>query len=344
MAALSFESLRPSYAKLWADLEPTPSRIPELKIICGQLIVDKAVYGDVATAVWGRPDLWFIVALIDQMEHSPRLGLCNSHLHNGDPLIRRTVQIPAGRPPGEPQGTMLPDGIARAFTFQQSAVDALTYGALDKVKDWPIERIAYSFEAYNGWGYLDKPIADPYLAAWSNKYTKGKFTGDHHFDPEAVSEQPGALTILKVLVTMAPDVAAAVGGATSTLSAPKPKEITMPNGPSTVAPAAAAAGATGQVPAAAAAAPNIDLAAIELNLEHIAPMVGFITTFIPPPWGAIVTAAIPALETVLKMAASVEAAPDLQSKFAALEGHFSDLSTVFGQIKGMVATASTKTT
>ena len=54
----------------------------------------------------------YVIGIIHSLEASGRF---DRHLHNGDPLTARTVQVPAGRPKsGKPP-----------FTWEESAVDAL---------------------------------------------------------------------------------------------------------------------------------------------------------------------------------------------------------------------------
>jgi len=115
----------------------------------------------------------------------------NQHLHNGDSLKHRTVNEPAGRPvKDEPP-----------FTWEYSALDALTYDKFIGWTDWSIAGICYKLEGYNGWGYRGRHIRSPYLWSYSNNYTRGKFTGDGHWDPDAVSKQVGAITALWKMVT-----------------------------------------------------------------------------------------------------------------------------------------------
>jgi len=72
-----------------------------------------------------------------------------------------------------------------------------------KITDWSIERIAYCFELYNGFGYrLVRRIHSPYLWSYSTAYTSGKYVSDGVWSPVAVSEQPGALALLKVMMEM----------------------------------------------------------------------------------------------------------------------------------------------
>lgn len=127
---------------------------------------------------------WFFIGVIHYMEAG-----CDftKHMHNGDPLSRRTVQVPAGRP----KAPLYPP-----FTWEQSAFDALQYEGLTTVKDWSLPQMLYLFEKYNGFGYRNKGINSPYLWSMSNHYTQGKYVADGRYDPNAVSKQAGAAIIL----------------------------------------------------------------------------------------------------------------------------------------------------
>jgi lysozyme family protein len=284
MSFPAFTALQAGYARLWTDLVPRPEHESALKEICAALIARKAAYEAVSQAVWGKPDSWFIVALIDQMEHDPARGLCNSHLHNGDSLAHRTVDVPAGRPPppAEPP-----------FTFLASAMDALHYDGFDQVASWTPERLAYWLERYNGEGYLDKPIANPYLAAWSNLYTAGKYTSDHHYDPEAVSQQPGALTLLKILIDLDPTIAGTLGLAPAPA---QPKEPDMP----TTTPAAPAAPSV-----AATVVQDIELALTAA--QTIFPLIPPLAPFLPAEQALLAAVHLVAQATGLEPAAALQA-------------------------------------
>ncbi len=219
MSVPSFESVKGVYQKLWDELVPTAEHMPELEKIAQRALDHKPAYQAVAQTVWGTPDYWYVVALIDQMEGG---GGAATYLGNGQPLSRVTTEVPAGRGP--------------FANFHDGAVDALRYDGLDKIHDWSAASTGYQLEGYNGWGYLSKPITSPYIASWSNKYTKGKYVADHVYDPEAVSQQPGALTILKVLATLdktidlAPAKDTTVTDTTvTTLAPPKPTLVAVAN-------------------------------------------------------------------------------------------------------------------
>jgi hypothetical protein len=70
----------------------------------------------------------------------------------------------------------------------------------DRQADWSLPSVLFRWERYNGMGYRIRGLASPYLWSFSNHYEKGKFVRDGVFDPEAVSRQCGAATLLKHLV------------------------------------------------------------------------------------------------------------------------------------------------
>ena len=98
---------------------------------------------------------WYVIAVIHNME----CGLdFTKHLHNGDSLKRRTINVPAGRPKtGQPP-----------FTFELSALDALEYDGFSAWSDWS-GGICYKLEGYNDWGYRAHNINSPYLWSYSSR-------------------------------------------------------------------------------------------------------------------------------------------------------------------------------
>jgi lysozyme family protein len=130
---------------------------------------------------------WFFTGIIHAMEASFNF---NAHLHNGDPLSKRTVHVPAGRPL-----VWLPP-----TDWASSAEDALTLEGFANQIDWTLARMLYRFEAYNGFGCRRRGVNTPYLWAFSNHYTKGKYVADGKWDPNYVSTQCGAAVMLKALL------------------------------------------------------------------------------------------------------------------------------------------------
>src|SRR5262249_24370753 len=130
---------------------------------------------------------WWFVGIVHALEASFSF---QGHLHNGDPLSARTVNVPAGRPPRwNPPNDWL-----------TSAIDAITFEGFAGQNDWTLARSLYRFEGFNGCAYLSKGINSPYLWSFSNQYTRGKFIRDHVYSETAVSQQCGAAVMLKALV------------------------------------------------------------------------------------------------------------------------------------------------
>lgn len=126
---------------------------------------------------------WFVIAVVHSLESG---GSFERHLHNGDPLGARTVRWPKNRPPAAPP-----------FTWEQSAADALALAGLSGWDDWGVAGTLFKLEAYNGFGYrMHHPeVPTPYLWSFTDRYTKGKYAADRRFDPELVSQQPGAVAL-----------------------------------------------------------------------------------------------------------------------------------------------------
>jgi lysozyme family protein len=129
---------------------------------------------------------WYFVAAVHMRESSYRT---DGHLHNGDPLTARTVNVPANRPPtGDPP-----------FSFEISAADALQLKRLHLQRDWSVPRLLHTLEAYNGFGYRKRGLPSPYLWSFTHHYQRGKFVRDGMLDPATVDRQCGTATLLRRL-------------------------------------------------------------------------------------------------------------------------------------------------
>jgi len=181
----AFAALRSEYAQLWDTMTVSPGRIQTADNIATRLRSNRGRY-EVVERATGVP--WFVIAVIHNLESG---GNFARHLHNGDPLTARTTHVPAGRPlAGAPP-----------FTWEESAIDALRMKDFDKNHDWSAEKIAYLLEGYNGWGYrlYHASVLSPYLWSFSSHYTAGKYIADGKWSATAVSEQCGAMVLLKRL-------------------------------------------------------------------------------------------------------------------------------------------------
>jgi lysozyme family protein len=174
-------ALAKAYNDLFNRCEIAADKMTEVEGVVQRIVDFQNRYASIA-AQSNVP--WYVIAVIHNME----CGLdFTKHLHNGDSLKRRTINVPAGRPK-----------TARApFTFEESALDALEYDGFTAWSNWSIGGICYKFEGYNGWGYRAHNINSPYLWSYSNLYTSGKFIRDNVWSDKAVSRQCGAAVILR---------------------------------------------------------------------------------------------------------------------------------------------------
>ncbi len=175
------DSLKIGYQHLFDTCIIRESKYSVLDKCVQTIVAGKGQYEAVSAAT-GIP--WYFIGIMHNMESGCNF---NRHLHNGDPLIARTVQVPKGNPKkGNPP-----------FTFFESATDALNVEGFAQWTDWSIAGMLYSFEKYNGFGYRKKNINSPYLWGCSNQYSKGKYVKDGVFDPQAVSSQVGTAVVLR---------------------------------------------------------------------------------------------------------------------------------------------------
>ncbi len=186
MANLRFTNkLSAEYQRLYDSCEINSKRFREIDKIIDSLLKNRKRYESVADEL-GIP--WYFIAAIHNLESSRRF---TRHLHNGDPLTTRTKQVPAGRPKrGKPP-----------FTWEESAVDALKFRKLTRIKDWNLSRLLYEMEGYNGWGYRSyhPETLSPYLWGFSNHYHRGKYVSDGRWSHTAVSSQCGGASLIRRL-------------------------------------------------------------------------------------------------------------------------------------------------
>lgn len=180
------DELKEEYNNLFGSCETKDRFLDDVKSFINHLMEGTAQYQEVqdSTAV-----PWYVVGLIHGMECDFSF---KQHLHNGDSLNRRTVQVPSGRPPasvGDPP-----------FAWKVSAIDALQYDKFTGWNDWSIAGICFKLEGYNGWGYRRHSVNSPYLWSYSNHYLFGKYVADGKWDANAMSKQCGAITALHQMV------------------------------------------------------------------------------------------------------------------------------------------------
>lgn len=193
---MKFEDLKEDYEDLWARMELKPSMSKGVDYGAAKVLAGRARYEAVSEKT-GVP--WFMVGLMHLMESGCDFS---KHLHNGDPLAKRTINVPKGRP--KTKGP---------WTWEESAIDAIVYDKLDKVTDWSLPRVAYCMESFNGWGYrkYHPEVANPYLWSGCTHYARGKYVEDPpgsktRWVADLESKQVGSMPVLRKLCTLVPEI------------------------------------------------------------------------------------------------------------------------------------------
>lgn len=188
MATLSLTAgLRSEYDQLFETCAVRSQYQPEIDAAAHKMIASKARYQALGSQAHVP---WTLVAVLHELECGLRF---DRHLHNGDPLGAKTVQVPKGRPPGAPP-----------WTWEVSALDALTIEGFPRWSDWSVAGTLYKLEGYNGMGYRRNhpSVLTPYLWSYSNHYSSGKYKADGVFAAGLVSKQPGTAVLLRRLAEL----------------------------------------------------------------------------------------------------------------------------------------------
>lgn len=184
MSTISLTSkLKDEYQHLFDTCMIRQEKAKQVETILSKIEPNRNRYAAVGDPL-GIP--WYFVGVIHNMEASLNF---KTHLHNGDPLTKRTTHVPAGRPTAG----------APPFTWEESATDALKFQRLHDLDDWSLPATLFRLEKFNGLGYRTghPEVLSPYLWSFSNHYTRGKFVADGKFSPTAVSQQCGAAILLR---------------------------------------------------------------------------------------------------------------------------------------------------
>lgn len=180
----SFENIRSEYISDWSKISVIKAASADSA--AKRIVSYRRRYEAVSMAT-GVP--WYVIGMIHLREADLDF---TTHLHNGDPLSARTHHVPANRPVnGNPP-----------FAWEESAIDAIRYDGLDKIEEWPIERIAFACEKYNGFGPRNHGMKSGYLWAGSNIYNGGKYIRDYDWSPSTWDSQLGVMTVLKRMIDL----------------------------------------------------------------------------------------------------------------------------------------------
>lgn len=183
------------------------NRLPEFEATAKRLCDSKDRFSAVTArlqAMGLQPVPWFVIAVIAEREYGGPPDWSHQ-LAQGDPLNEVSKNEPRGQGPylhhdGEVVGVNDP--------WTRAAIVALTDQEPNASKwtDWSPGGTLTLLAEFNGLGYDERGIPDPYLWAGTDQYVRGKYTSDGHFDPHAVDTQPGCAPIIACMAKLDPSV------------------------------------------------------------------------------------------------------------------------------------------
>jgi lysozyme family protein len=186
--------MEPDYDALFSSMIIKEDWEGKVREVAQKIISKKALY-EMAVQKINPAMPWHFIGIVHSMECGSDF---NRHLHNGDPLKKRTVHVPVGRPLADPM-----NGKGLPYTWIESAIDAMQLMHFDTPQSWTIKEILYRLESYNGFGYEKyHNVYSPYLWSATNHYDKGKYDKDGHWNAKDSDLQVGAAPLLKSLIVI----------------------------------------------------------------------------------------------------------------------------------------------
>lgn len=197
----------PEIAKLIQGMSIRDTRRGEFEKFATKILRAKGRYVEVehATSV-----PWPLVGVLHLRESSCDF---DTYLGNGQKLDRRTTIEPTGR---GPFCASLP---APPEAFVDGATDALKIDGLSGVAQptdrwdlgrywgsWPLEKMIFFAERYNGLGYWYRGLPSPYIWGGTTVQQAGKYVSDGVFDAQVWDSQPGCAPILWMLGHLDPSI------------------------------------------------------------------------------------------------------------------------------------------
>lgn len=303
----TFEQTKAGYTHMWNNASLMASK-KAMAVAAATKICSKG-YKDAFMAVQAATGMawWFIGALLYR-ESDINL---NTYLGNGQSLLHKTTEVPANRGP-----FIGSDGKG---DFVAGAIDAIrVQGWLNKYKlsDFTIELGLYLSEEFNGEGYENVNVNDPYVWAGTNWEQGGLFVADHQLDRNAHDTRVGVAAIYACIAAIDPSILQP-----PTVSA-QPQEKPMVT-PTPTPPVATTA--------------NPDLVRLTKFLETVVSEVPIIAQI--PFLGATVAPAVPFVpvaEVILQAVEEAEAATSLMDVVNVVEKHFAQISAAITAAKAQM--------
>lgn len=207
----TYESTRSGYANLWRKAYLRGVRIAAAHRVARRIVRERERY-DVVAEQTGVPWVW-LGAVHDRESGGDFRGV----LHNGEHVIgtgRKTSLVPAGRGP--------------FASWEEAAIDAVRLKKLHEIRAWPVERMLYEAERFNGFGYFARGVNSPYVWAGTNLQERGKYVADGVWDESAWDRQLGVAAVFVALAAIDADAAALLAQEPAVAPQPGPSPAPAP--------------------------------------------------------------------------------------------------------------------
>ena len=177
----------------WQSMSIVPARALEVEQVAARLVAPqaKAIYQQIAQAVWGAPDRWWFVAVVHEREASQKF---NDSIAQGDPWNEISTHVPRGIGPFK--------SFIDAAVFTLNKVP--TGGFIPaKWTDWSAGGVLALWTLYNGLGYEDyHNEPSPYDWGATSIEQIGKYVTDGKYSPSTWDTQVGCAAMIKEMCTL----------------------------------------------------------------------------------------------------------------------------------------------
>lgn len=189
-------SLLADNTRRWASVKFKPSFSAAAQKFAHRALKFKDNYISIAEQIKARYGLhvpWWFIPLVHERECIHGVDNWNCNIAQGAPYNQKSRDVPYNGP---------------FSTFQEAAIAALVAEAPHAAKwtNWSGGGVMTIGEQYNGLGYARMGRPSPYVWSGTDQYVKGKYTRDHHFDPNVVDTQLGIAVALHAMMQLDPSI------------------------------------------------------------------------------------------------------------------------------------------
>jgi lysozyme family protein len=186
----NFDAYKDGYLALWKKMQVTKTTEARQQVAAIDRARDRLMTVQVSTGV-----PWYVIGIIQVRE----AGLVNGNLdfkgvlHNGERIVGTKLKT-----------RLVPKGLGPFATWEASALDCVRRQGWSHY-DWHnadvlVERVAWTLEDMNGFGYRNHGIPSPYLWGGTSVQRRGKYIRDGVYSGAVMDPQIGGMALLRILM------------------------------------------------------------------------------------------------------------------------------------------------